>query len=169
MNSRTQGSSTSDRARAGWPSLAAWIFLCLAVGWIGAASTESGQSAWFQSLWKPSWNPPNWLFAPVWTVLYVLMGIAVWLVSRRPSNAAKTRALALFLLQLAANFAWTFIFFGARRIGLALLDIAVLWILIVATLIAFGGVDRRAGWLLVPYLGWVTFATALNLSIWRGN
>jgi benzodiazapine receptor len=155
--------------RAGWLSLAVWILLCLSVGWIGAAATDTGQSAWFQSLRKPSWNPPNALFAPVWTVLYILMGTAAWIIWSHPSQPARTRALSLFLIQLAANFMWTFIFFGAQRIGLALVDIAVLVALIAATLVAFHRLDRRAGWMLVPYLCWVTFATALNLSIWLAN
>ena len=169
MNVHGQESSTAQSLREGWLPLAAWILLCLAVGWIGASSTESGQSAWFRALEKPPWNPPTWLFAPVWTVLYVLMGIAAWLVSRHPPVPGKAQAQVLFMTQLALNFAWTFIFFGAHRIGLALLDIALLLGLIAATLIGFRRIDRRAGWLMVPYLCWVTFATALNFSIWQSN
>jgi tryptophan-rich sensory protein len=139
------------------------------VGWIGALGTETGASPWYQSLRKPPWNPPSWVFAPVWTVLYVLMGIAAWLISGQAATAARRRVLLLFVLQLAANFAWTFIFFGAHRIGLALLDIALLWVLLAATLVTGSRLDARVGWLLAPYLGWVTFAASLNLSIWRLN
>lgn len=158
-----------NNRRSGWLSLAAWVILCLSVGWIGAASNETAQSVWFQSLKKPSWNPPDWLFAPVWTALYISMGVAAWLVSRQPGQPARSKALTLFFAQLAANFAWTFIFFGAHRLDLAFLDIAVLWCLIVATVLAFLKLDKRGGWLLIPYLCWVTFASALNWSIWRAN
>jgi tryptophan-rich sensory protein len=123
---------------------------------------------WFKKLNKPSWNPPNWLFAPVWTVLYALMAIAAWLVWER-AGANALPVLSLFALQLVMNAAWTWLFFGLHRPDRAFADIAVLWLLIAATLIGFWQIDALAGLLLGPYLAWVSFATALNWNIWRLN
>jgi len=148
-----------------WLALAGWIALCVGVGLIGGLAT-SADTAWFAALRKPSWNPPSWVFAPVWTTLYVTMGVAAWLVWRRRSR--KT-ALWLFAVQLALNFTWSFIFFSAREIALAFAEIVVLWAFIAATIIAFSRVDRRAAWLMVPYLAWVSFAAVLNGTIVRLN
>jgi tryptophan-rich sensory protein len=116
------------------------------------------------------WNPPSWLFGPVWTLLYILMGVAVWLVWRTGFDAPGVRgALILFGVQLLFNLAWSFVFFGMRRIGWALVEIAATWALILATLIAFYRLRPAAGWLLAPYQLWVTFATALNATIWWLN
>lgn len=118
---------------------------------------------------KPAWNPPGWVFAPVWTLLYGLMALAAWLVWRRGGFAANRRALVLFLAQVALNAAWTPIFFGMRLPGLAFAEILLLWAAIGATIGAFRKVDRIAAWLLAPYLAWVSFAAALNFTIWRLN
>lgn len=122
--------------------------------------------AWYASLSKPSWNPPSWLFGPAWTFLYMLMAVAAWLVWKR---AGFSRPLVLYFVQLALNAAWTPLFFGAHAIGWALIEIVALWIAILATLLSFRRVDTTAGWLLGPYLAWVTFATFLNFSLWQLN
>lgn len=121
---------------------------------------------WYAALEKPAWNPPAWVFGPAWTLLYTLMAIAAWLVWKRDGWQ---RPLWLYFTQLALNAAWTPIFFGARQPGWALLEIILLWIAILLTMVAFLRVSRPAGWLLAPYLAWVTFATALNFTLWRMN
>jgi translocator protein len=121
---------------------------------------------WYASLAKPSWNPPGWLFGPVWTVLYGMMAVAAWLVWRRQGWC---RALGIYLAQLLLNAAWTPIFFGAHEIGWALAEIIVLWVAILCTLLAFLRVSKPAGWMLVPYLAWVSFAAFLNFTLWRMN
>lgn len=124
---------------------------------------------WYATLRKPSWNPPAWVFGPVWTALYTMMAVAAWLVWRRGGWAAQRRPLALFLVQLALNAGWTPLFFGLKSPGLALAEIGLLWLAIVGTLIAFARVSRAAAWLLAPYLAWVSFAAALNFALWRLN
>jgi benzodiazapine receptor len=122
--------------------------------------------AWFARLRKPGWNPPNWLFAPVWTLLYTIMGIAAWLVWLRQGWSA---AIWLYLSQLLLNALWTPLFFGLRSPALGFADIIALWLAIAATLIAFSHASLLASALMLPYLAWVTFATFLNFSIWRLN
>jgi tryptophan-rich sensory protein len=145
------------------------------VGWIavsfGAAAVGGlfGPGEWYATLNKPSWNPPSWIFGPVWTLLYAMMGIAAWLVWKERGWRGAALPLSLFLLQLILNAAWSWLFFGLHRPGLALADIAALWISILATLIAFWRVRPAAGALLIPYLAWVTFATVLNAELWRRN
>jgi benzodiazapine receptor len=124
---------------------------------------------WYRRLTKPSWTPPAWVFGPVWTVLYALMAMAAWLVWRHGGWAAQSRPVTLYLIQLALNAAWSVIFFGIRKLFFAFVAILALWVSILATLITFLAVDPRAGWLLIPYLVWVTYATALNYVIWRLN
>lgn len=121
---------------------------------------------WYVSINKPAWNPPSWIFGPVWTALYLMMAAAACLVWRRDGWR---RPLWLYLVQLLLNAAWTPVFFGAREIGWALVVILVLWAAILVTLLAFRQVSRAAGWMLVPYLAWVSFATVLNLTLWRMN
>lgn len=121
---------------------------------------------WYRELRKPSFNPPNWIFGPVWTLLYFMMGVAAWMVSQTPSPVLP---LALFLIQLTLNFFWSLIFFGAKRPGLALTEIFFLWSAILLTMLSFFSVDARAGWLMLPYLLWCSFATLLNREIVRLN
>jgi translocator protein len=149
-----------------WLGLAAWVVLPLAVG--GGMGSLFQPGAWYASLEKPAFNPPSWVFGPVWTALYVLMGVAAWLVWERFGGAART-ALAVFGVQLAFNAAWSVLFFGLRSPGLAFAWIVILWSLIVATLVLFWRLRPLAGVLLVPYLAWVSFAAVLNLAIWRLN
>lgn len=124
---------------------------------------------WYRSLIKPGWTPPPWLFGPVWTLLYIMIGLAGWLIWRGRRMTGGRLALTLFLLQLGMNFAWTPVFFGLRAPGPALALILLLLATIVATLSAAWPVHRTASILLVPYAGWVAFASALNLEIWRLN
>ncbi|MFO0849432.1 MAG: TspO/MBR family protein [Gemmataceae bacterium] len=148
-------------------ALAGWVAVSLAAGAIGAV--VSGPDVWYEALDKPAWTPPNGLFGPVWTVLYVLMGVAAWLVWERRHTVSVGRPLTLFAAQLGLNAAWSWLFFGFHRPDLAFAEIVVLWAAIAATAAAFGRVWPAAGGLLLPYLGWVTFATALNGSIWLRN
>jgi len=157
---------TSKRAAVG---LVVWISVCYAAAAIGSASTTRSVAEWYPTLARPAWTPPNAIFGPVWSVLYLLMAIAAWLVWRQGGFRAQRGPLALFVAQLALNIAWSIIFFGLRRPGLAFAEIVVLWALILATTIAFWRVRPLAGWLLVPYLAWVSFASALNFALWRLN
>lgn len=132
-----------------------------------AISTFIGMPGpWYEALNKPVWNPPSWVFGPAWTLLYTMMAIAAWRVWR---CVGWTGPLLLYFVQLALNAAWTPIFFGAQATGWALVEIVALWFTVLATLLSFRRVDTVAGWLFVPYLGWVTFATLLNFAIWRLN
>ena len=146
-----------------------------AVGWLvltfGAAAIGARflPDAWYGRLKKPAWNPPNAIFAPVWTVLYFCMAAAAWLVWSRHGFRAALLPLSLFVLQLILNAAWTWLFFGLHRVGPALADILVLWVVILATLGTFWSLVPLAGFLLAPYLAWVSFAAVLNLTIWRLN
>jgi tryptophan-rich sensory protein len=149
--------------------LLAFLFVCLLVSGIGGAVTATSVGTWYQALEKPPFNPPDWAFAPVWTALYIAMAIAAWRVWRRGSSEATRRALVAFAVQLVLNLAWSFLFFGLRRIDLALVEIVVLLVAIVANAILFRRVDRLAGLLFVPYAGWVAYATALNAALWLLN
>jgi tryptophan-rich sensory protein len=148
--------------------LAGWLaitFVAAAIG--GAASIDAG--SFYTQLVLPEWAPPSSVFGPVWTVLYVTMGIAAWLIWRAHGFRAARLALTLFLAQLALNALWSWLFFGWHRGALAFADILLLWVLIVAMVIAFWRVRALAGWLLVPYLLWVSFAAALNYAVWQLN
>jgi tryptophan-rich sensory protein len=149
-------------------SLALWIlvsFIAAALG--GLASANAG--GFYLELTRPAWAPPAWLFGPVWTVLYLLMGTAAWLVWRKAGWRGSDPALKLFMVQLALNALWTWLFFVWRMGALAFGEIVVLWLIILRTILEFGKVSSAAAWLLVPYLLWVGFATALTYSLWRGN
>jgi tryptophan-rich sensory protein len=146
--------------------LAAWLAGCVGGGALVGLATAGGDSAWYESLAKPRWTPPDVVFAPVWTALYAAMAVAAWRVWRRGGWQAQRGALAVFVSQLVVNFSWSFIFFGAQQIGWALANILVLWILIAMTMRRFAAIDRLASWLLAPYLAWVTFAAALNAGIY---
>ena len=150
-----------------WLVLVGLILLCLAMGSAGGFVSASAINEWYSTLAKPSWNPPNWLFGPVWTLLYIMMAVAAWLVWRTKHRIAP--AMILFFVQLALNFAWTLIFFGARSPGLALVEVVFLWLAVLFTMLAFFGRQTTAGWLFVPYLAWVSFAAILNAAIWWLN
>ena len=141
------------------------IFVLL-VAVAGACGSLAMPDAWYAALAKPSFNPPNWIFAPVWTALYLAMAVAAWRVYRRAGFDA---ALGLWIAQLVCNAIWSPLFFGAHRIDFALADIVALLVLLIATTILFFRRDRIAGWLMVPYVAWVSFATLLTFSIFRLN
>jgi tryptophan-rich sensory protein len=150
-------------------SLILLIAVCLLTGVLGSLATSTSVNSWYVELSKPSWTPPSWVFGPAWTILYIMMAIAAWLVWRKGYTADVRFALTLFGVQLLVNGLWSYLFFGLRWPGGALVDIAVLWVAIAATAIAFSRVSPPAAWLLLPYLAWVSFAMALNLEIWRRN
>ncbi len=146
--------------------LVAFVLLCFGVSVFSGMVTAPAIREWYAALAKPSWTPPRWVFGPVWTLLYPLMAVAGWTVWREGRSRI---AVLLFLLQLALNAAWPWLFFGRRRPDWAFFDIVALTIVIVATIVAFYRVRRRAALLLVPYLAWVVFAGALNLAVWQLN
>jgi tryptophan-rich sensory protein len=147
-------------------ALVGWLVLCFASA--GAAAFVS-IDGWYAALHKPTWNPPDWIFAPVWTLLYVLMAVAAWLVWRKGGWKTQWRALGLFLLQLLLNTLWVPLFFGMHRTGLSFAEIVLLWTVLAVTLVSFRAVSKTAGALLAPYLAWVSFAAILNFTIWRHN
>ena len=145
------------------------IALPLALGAIAGFFTSGSVQGWYSSLVKPSFSPPNWVFGPVWTILYVLMGISFYLVWTQPVSKKRNSGIVIFLMQLTLNFAWSFLFFYFHQIGLALIEIILLWILIVAMIIQFYKIVPIAAFINIPYLLWVSFATVLNGSYYFLN
>jgi tryptophan-rich sensory protein len=148
--------------------LAGWLVASFATGALGGLASVNA-AGFYGQLVQPAWAPPAWLFGPVWSVLFVMMAVSAWLVWRRHGFAGAGRALSLFVAQLVANALWTWMFFAWRLGALALVEIAVLWLLIAATIAAFWPLHRLAALLLLPYLAWVSFAAALNAALWRLN
>ena len=145
------------------------VGVSLGAGAVGSVFTMlSVQSSWYAELAKPVFNPPAWVFGPVWTTLYILMGISLWLIWKSDS-LEKNKAICLFLVQLALNAIWSPIFFGVQSLGNALATIVLLWAAIVLTILIFKKISRPAAWLLVPYILWVSFAGYLNYTIWMLN
>lgn len=149
--------------------LALSLAVCLGVGALGGWITAGSVGTWYPTLAKPSFNPPNWVFGPVWTALYVLMAVAAWRIWRIGQPEFIPAALLLFALQLVVNLAWSATFFGFHSLLGAVIVILVLDILVTATLVVFAKFDRLAGLLLVPYLLWILFATVLTVAVWRLN
>ncbi len=147
------------------------VVTCLAIGYFSGIVTRSAIITWYPTLVKPNFNPPNWIFAPVWSMLYIMMGIAAGLVwDRMESNTEIVkRALVFFAVQLALNALWSYLFFGLMNPMLALLEIVILWLMIYETYVQFGKINKIAGYLFIPYLLWVSFAMVLNASIWWLN
>lgn len=161
------------RGPPGWLALLGWVALAAVAGAVGAIASRDA-AVFYGALTKPSWAPPGWLFGPVWSALYLLMGVAAWLVWRaRPvtpaDRAARRRGLALFVGQLALNALWTWLFFAWRQGAFALGEIVLLWLVVALTTWYFSRVRRLAAWCLVPYLGWVSFAAALTWAVWQRN
>lgn len=147
------------------------ILLPIIGGGLVGFITSRNVSSWYPTLQKPAWNPPNWIFGPVWTILYGLMGWASWLIwQKRADQPKQVRSAQMWYgLQLGLNFLWSVIFFGFRRPDLALLEIVLLWGAILVTVVKFARIDRLAASLMIPYQLWVTFATALNAAVWWLN
>lgn len=150
-------------------ALVVFLVLCYAVAGVGAAVTASSVTTWYAQLAKPDFNPPDSVFGPVWTTLYAMMAIAGWRIWQRRDAPGATRALTAWATQLVLNLGWSVIFFGARMIGVALIEIVLLLTAILVTAALFCRIDRCAGVLLVPYALWVCFATVLNAALWRLN
>lgn len=148
--------------------LAGWLLASFVAAGIGGVASINA-AGFYGQLVQPSWAPPPWLFGPVWSVLFVLMGVSAWLVWREQGFRGAGSALKLYAAQLVANALWTWLFFAWRLGALAMAEIAILWLLIAGTLFAFWRLNRFAAVLLLPYLAWVSFAAALNFSLWRLN
>jgi tryptophan-rich sensory protein len=149
--------------------LAAFVLICFAAAGLGGLVTTSRIPTWYADLAKPAWTPPDWIFGPVWTALYLTMAFSAWLVWRQAGLVRARLPLALFAIQLVLNSLWSVLFFGLQRPGAAAVEIILLWAAILATLLAFWKRSNLAGALLAPYLAWVSFAAVLNLAIWRMN
>lgn len=149
-----------------WLVLIGFLLLSFMAAALGAIYPPG---EWYAGLVKPAWNPPNWVFGPVWTLLYFCIGLSGWLVWREAGWRSAAPALAVYGLQLILNAAWSWLFFGLHRPGLAFAEIVVLWLGILATVLLFKRLSRPAAWLLLPYLCWVGFAGVLNLSLWQLN
>jgi tryptophan-rich sensory protein len=162
--------SSSDHWLQRWPGALLAFLLCEGVGILASIATQSSVATWYPTLAKPAFTPPSWVFGPVWTLLYALMGIAVWLVGRRGwATRGVQRAIGLFAFQLGLNGLWSFAFFGFQSPSSGFIVIVLLWVTLAATTWQFFRLQRTAGWLLVPYLLWVTYAAALNGAIWWMN
>lgn len=146
--------------------LVLWIVVSMGAGLVGSRFMPG---EWYASLVKPDWNPPSYVFGPVWTTLYILMGISAWLVWRKVGFSGATSVLVLFLVQLVLNSLWSYLFFGIHQPGLALIEIVILWSVILVITIGFWRISVTAGIMLLPYLCWVGFASVLNLQLWRLN
>jgi benzodiazapine receptor len=146
--------------------LAGFILLCFSAAAFGS---QFMPGEWYAALKKPTWNPPNWIFGPVWSALYTMMAVAAWLVWRRGGFKLNRLPLALFLTQLLLNALWSWLFFGLKNPALAFVEIVLLWLFIGGTIVAFWPRQRVAAWLLVPYLAWVSFASGLNFTLWQLN
>ncbi len=152
-----------------WIGLVVILAICFAVAGLGGAATSPEIPTWYQKLAKPSWTPPRWLFGPVWTVLYAFMAVAAWLVWKRAGWQGSNGALTIFAIHLVLNLAWSFIFFKYHLTGWAFAEIVLLWIAIAVTMVKFAPISAVAALLFVPYLIWVTYASALNFAVWRMN
>jgi translocator protein len=161
--------SLNVSGKGDWIGLILFLLGCFSVAGLGSLATTPEIPTWYATLRKPAWNPPNWLFGPVWTALYAAMAIAAWIVWKRTGWGGSNDALWLFVIQLALNLAWSFIFFRFHSPRWAFVEIVALWIAIAATLAKFAGISRASAMLLAPYLAWVTYAAALNFAIWRMN
>lgn len=156
-------SASTSQKRSGW-ALVVFLLVTFAAPAVSAFIEMPG--AWYEGLQKPTWNPPAWLFGPVWTLLYTLMAVAAWLVWKRVRFGSP---MTLYFVQLVLNAAWTPVFFKAHALGGGLVVIVALWLAILMTWLSFRRVNAAAGWLFVPYLAWVSFATYLNFTLWRLN
>lgn len=156
-------------ANFNWVKLVLSVLFTVGIGSLGGIFTMSEIQGWYAGLQKPSFNPPNWLFGPVWSMLYLLMGISFYLIWKQPVSAVRNVALTLFVIQFILNFFWSILFFNQHMIAAALLEMVFMWIFILLTMIWFAKLSPTAAWLLLPYLCWVSFATVLTAAIWKLN
>jgi len=153
-----------------WTKLIISIAIPVSVGTIAGLFTNTEVNNWYRSIDKPDWQPPGWVFGPVWTILYIMIGIAFYLIWKSKVPVAKKRiAVTLWIIQLVFNFFWSFIFFRQHQIDWALADIVILWFFILLTIFAFARISKPAAWLMVPYISWVSFATILTYTIYQLN
>ncbi len=145
------------------------ILLTVAVGAISGIATSGSVNDWFVGINKPTFNPPNYLFGPVWTVLYILMGISLFMILQSQNNDLRKKAITIFCIQLVLNFCWSFIFFKFHLIGLAFVEIILIWVSIIWMILTFSKINKTAAYLQIPYLLWVSFASVLNGAIWYLN
>ncbi len=170
MKAMHRGTNLANIVQTGSMKLLIALLIPLAVGFTGSYFTMPEIQGWYSTLNKPWFQPPNWLFGPVWTSLYILMGIAMYLIWKQPdSTPGKKGALYIYAVQLVFNFFWSMIFFRFHALGFAMGWIVVLWLLILLTIFRFGKISSTAAWLLVPYISWVSFASILNFTIWQLN
>jgi len=155
--------------RESWLSLIPFVVVCFLAAAIGALATNSSVKTWYPQLRRPEWTPPNWLFGPVWTTLYLMMALSAWLAWRGSNSGVPRFALILFGIQLVLNALWSVIFFGLRKIGPAFAEVLLLWMMLIATAVSFLPLSLLAAWLLIPYIAWVGFASYLNYRIWQMN
>ncbi|HEY1020075.1 MAG TPA: TspO/MBR family protein [Sediminibacterium sp.] len=156
-------------ANFNWVKLVLSVLFTVGIGSLGGIFTISEIPGWYAGLQKPSFNPPNWLFGPVWSMLYLLMGISFYLIWKQPVSTVRNVGLTLFVIQFILNFFWSIIFFNQHLIAAAFLEMVFMWIFILLTIIWFAKLSPTAAWLLVPYLCWVSFATVLTAAIWKLN
>lgn len=156
-------------ANYNWQKLAASVLFTVGIGSLGGIFTISEIPGWYAGLQKPSFNPPNWVFGPVWSILYLMMGISCYLVWKQSRSVVRNVALTLFVIQFLLNFCWSILFFNQHLIDAALLEIVLMWLFILLTIVWFARLSKPAAWLLVPYLCWVSFATVLTAAIWKLN
>ncbi len=152
-----------------WASLSGWLLLCYAVAGLGGWWTSAELRDWYLGLRRPRIAPPNWVFGPVWSILYAFMSVAVWQIGLQPPSPLRSKALLLFFVQLVLNLLWTWLFFREHDIGNALADVLLLWIAIGAETVIFWQLQQSAAWLMAPYWAWVSFAVVLNFEYWRLN
>lgn len=145
------------------------IFICILVELLSSFTTQTSVNTWYKTIIKPDFTPPNWLFAPVWTILYLLMGFSWGRINKIAKNQELITVNVAFIIQLLLNFSWSFIYFGANKIGIAFVDIILLWIFIIINIYFFYKIDRIASLLLLPYLFWTSYAVILNGAIWHLN
>ena len=145
------------------------ILIAQIIGGMGAFFTMQSVNDWYLTLLKPSWNPPSWVFGPVWSLLYTMMGVASFLIWKKRADYKVFKPLFIYGIHLAFNLLWSVLFFGLQSVGFAFIEIMLLWLLIIITIKEFFKVDKYAAYLLIPYLLWVTFAALLNLTIWTLN
>lgn len=152
-----------------WLPLGMFLLLSFLAAAIGGYATSTSDDTWYAALRQPSWTPPNWLFGPVWAVLYIAMSVAAWRVWRLGGGVDARQTVRLFGAQLALNALWSILFFGLHRPGAALIDAIVLWLVLVRLLVRLRSADRIAGWLWTPYVLWVSYAVLLNAAVWELN